>query len=40
MGIGWSGINESKEAKLLAWKLGGWNDTKKTGKAGECQVTE
>lgn len=39
IGIGWSHIEEKKEAMLLAWKLGRRSDTKDTGQAGECGGT-
>lgn len=28
MGRGWSHTEESEEARLLAWRPGGWRDTK------------
>lgn len=31
VGRGWSHTEESKEARFLAWRPGGWSDTKETG---------
>lgn len=36
MRTGWGHIEVSTEARLPARRVGGWDDTKETGMAGEC----